>query len=62
VAVYGIYFDTGKAELKPESDAALKEIGKVLQQDASLQLYVVGQTDNQGSLATKRAGGVERRR
>jgi len=31
-AVYGIYFDTAKAEVKPESDAALKEIAKLLQQ------------------------------
>jgi len=52
VAVYGIYFDTGKSELKPESDATLKEIAKVLQQDGNLKLYVVGHTDNQGSLAT----------
>ena len=51
VAVYGIYFDTGKAELKPESDATLKEIAKLLQQDANLKLYVVGHTDNQGTLA-----------
>lgn len=50
VAVYGIYFDTGKADLKPESDATLKEIAKLLQQDANLKLYVVGHTDNQGAL------------
>jgi len=50
VAVYGIYFDTGKADLKPESDAALKEIGTLLQQNANLKLYVVGHTDNQGTL------------
>lgn len=49
-AVYGIYFDTGKADVKPESDAALKEIAKLLQQDAKLKLYVVGHTDNQGTL------------
>ena len=30
VAVYGIYFDTGKSELKPESGPALIEIGKLL--------------------------------
>jgi len=51
VAVYGIYFDTGKADVKPESDAALKEIAKLLQQDAKLKLYVVGHTDNVGALA-----------
>jgi OOP family OmpA-OmpF porin len=49
-AVYGIYFDTGKAEVKPESGATLKEIAKLLQQDAKLKLYVVGHTDNQGTL------------
>src|SRR5271166_6142610 len=49
-SIYGIYFDTGKADVKPESDAALKEIGKLLQQNAQLKLYVVGHTDNQGAL------------
>ena len=49
-SVYGIYFDTGKADVKPESDATLKEIAKLLQQDPKLKLYVVGHTDNQGTL------------
>ena len=48
VAVYGIYFDTGKADLKPESDATLAEIIKLLNNDSSLKLYVVGHTDNVG--------------
>lgn len=51
-SVYGIYFDTGKADVKPESDAALKEIAKLLQKDAQLKLYVVGPTDNVGNLAS----------
>ncbi len=51
-SVYGIYFDTGKADVKPESDAALKEIAKLLQQDPNLKLYVVGHTDNVGALAS----------
>ncbi len=51
-AIYGIYFDTGKADIKPESDAALGEISKLLAQDASLKVYVVGHTDNQGMLAS----------
>jgi len=51
-SVYGIYFDTGKAEVKPESDAALNEIAKLLQQDPQLKLYVVGHTDNVGALAS----------
>ena len=49
-AVYGIYFDTGKADVKPESEAALKEIAKLLQQNAKLKVYVVGHTDDQGTL------------
>ena len=49
-SVYGIYFDTGKADIKPESGATLNEIAKLLQGDASLKLYVVGHTDNQGAL------------
>jgi len=50
VAVYGIYFDTGKADVKPESEPALKEIAKLLQQNPKLNLYVVGHTDNVGIL------------
>ncbi len=48
VAVYGIYFDTGKADLKPESGPALAEIVKMLKADAGLKIYVVGHTDNAG--------------
>jgi outer membrane protein OmpA-like peptidoglycan-associated protein len=48
VAVYGIYFDTGKSDVKPESDPALKEIAKLLAQDPMLKLYVVGHTDSVG--------------
>jgi OOP family OmpA-OmpF porin len=51
-SVYGIYFDTGKADVKPESDATLAEISKLLQADANLKLYVVGHTDNVGTLAS----------
>jgi OOP family OmpA-OmpF porin len=49
-SIYGIYFDTAKADVKPESNATVKEIAKLLQQDAKLKLYVVGHTDNQGTL------------
>ncbi len=50
VTVNGIYFDTGKSDLKPESEAAIKEVAKLLSLDASLKLYVVGHTDNVGGL------------
>ncbi|HEX7502457.1 MAG TPA: OmpA family protein [Acidobacteriota bacterium] len=49
-AVYGIYFDTGKAVVKPESTPALDEITKLLKQSGGLVLYVVGHTDNVGAL------------
>jgi OOP family OmpA-OmpF porin len=50
VAVYGILFDTGKADIKPESAQAIGEIAKLLKSDTSLELYVVGHTDNVGSV------------
>ena len=49
-AVYGIFFDSGKSEIKPASDPALAEIAKLLKSDAALKLNVVGHTDNDGSL------------
>jgi OmpA-OmpF porin, OOP family len=50
VALYGIYFDFDKTDVKPESDPTLKEIAKLLQQNPGLKLYVVGHTDNVGDL------------
>ena len=50
VSLYGIYFDTAKSDLKPESDAALAEIAKLLKNQPSLKLLVVGHTDNTGLL------------
>ena len=49
-AVYGIYFDTGKFDLKPESKQAMGEIAKLLKNEAGLKLYIVGHTDNVGTL------------
>ena len=49
IALYGIFFDTDKSVVKPESDATLKEIGRLLTQNPELTLWVVGHTDNQGS-------------
>ncbi len=49
-AVYGIYFDTAKSVVKPESAPALEEITKLLKQNKGLTLYVVGHTDNAGAL------------
>jgi len=51
IALYGIYFDTGKADVKPESKPQLAEIAKLLTADPKLSVFVVGHTDNQGTLA-----------
>jgi len=50
-ALYGIYFDTGKSEIKAESESSLKEIAKMLKQNAAMKFFVVGHTDNVGSIA-----------
>lgn len=47
----GIFFDTDKADLKPESKPALDEIAKLLKDNGAMKIYVVGHTDNQGALA-----------
>jgi OmpA-OmpF porin, OOP family len=48
--VYGIYFDTASATIKPTSEPALVEIVKLLNGSPALKVYVVGHTDNVGSL------------
>lgn len=50
VEIYGIYFDTAKSDIKPESEPALKQIAKLLQDSPNLKLYVVGHTDNVGGI------------
>ena len=50
VAIYGVLFDTDKSEIKPESAPQLEEMGRYLQQNPSVSVYVVGHTDNQGKL------------
>ncbi len=50
VAIYGIYFDFDKAEIKPESKPTLEEIAKFLKENPEIKLYIVGHTDNLGKL------------
>jgi len=49
VNLYGIYFDTDKTDLKPDSKPTIDEVGKLLANDATLKLKVVGHTDNTGT-------------
>ena len=51
IVVNGILFDTGKADVKPESDPALQQVSKLLKANPALKVYVVGHTDNVGGLA-----------
>jgi outer membrane protein OmpA-like peptidoglycan-associated protein len=50
VALYGLFFDTGKSAVKPESKAQLDEMARVLQASAAAKVFIVGHTDNQGVL------------
>jgi len=50
VTVEGIFFDTGKSVVKPESKPALDEVEKLLKSNPALELWVVGHTDSVGSV------------
>jgi outer membrane protein OmpA-like peptidoglycan-associated protein len=54
VALHGIFFDTGKATVKPESDAILASVGGLLKADTALRLEIRGHTDNVGAPAANR--------
>ncbi|AGA91632.1 outer membrane protein/peptidoglycan-associated (lipo)protein [Thioflavicoccus mobilis 8321] len=64
VALYGIYFDFGKASLRPESAATLENIARLLNDSPGLRVLVVGHTDSVGSfqsnqtLSERRAAAV----
>ena len=49
VALYGILFDHDSARIKPESKETLAEIGRYLEANPQIKLYVVGHTDNTGA-------------
>lgn len=50
IALYGIFFDTGKAVVKPESAPTLEQIVKLLNAEPKQKLFVVGHTDAVGEL------------
>lgn len=55
VEVPGIFFDFGKSEIKPESEAALKQVVDMLQGSPAVKVWVVGHTDNVGSVESNMA-------
>ncbi|HEY4200575.1 MAG TPA: DUF4892 domain-containing protein [Devosiaceae bacterium] len=65
ISLYGIYFDTDKADIKPESDPTLKEIATLLASEPKMAVIVVGHTDSQGAfdynldLSSRRAQAVK---
>lgn len=49
VTLAGLFFDTGKTEIKPESKPQLDEMAQLLQAQPALKVFIVGHTDNVGS-------------
>ena len=60
IALYGIYFDSGKSVVKAESDKAINEIAKFLKENMDINLYIVGHTDSDGDLYSNMELSVER--
>lgn len=64
VDLYGIYFDTDKATLRPESGETLRQVLGVLEKNPALRLVIAGHTDSEGgedynrSLSERRAAAV----
>ena len=62
---YGIYFDSGKDVVKPESYGALNDIAKVLKENPEVKIKIVGHTDSDGDdnsnldLSKRRAANVK---
>lgn len=62
---YGIYFDSGKDIVKPESYGSLKEIAAVLTENPTVNIQIVGHTDSDGDdsmnldLSKRRAANVK---
>lgn len=49
VTLTGLFFDTGKTELKTESKAQLDAMAELLKSQPALKAWIVGHTDNVGS-------------
>ncbi len=48
VTLTGLFFDTGRTELKPESQAQLDAMAELLKSQPALKAWIVGHTDNVG--------------
>lgn len=54
VSLYGIYFDFNQYTIKSESDESINEISKLLKENPSLKVLLVGHTDNIGNFDTNK--------
>jgi len=50
IALYGLQFATDSAELSADSQTTLKQMSDLLHQQPKLRVFIVGHTDNSGSL------------
>lgn len=50
MALYGLFFDTAKADIKPDSNAQLDQMVAVLKAQPALKVLIVGHTDNVGGI------------
>ncbi|MDQ0315649.1 OmpA family protein [Amorphus orientalis] len=50
IAIYGIQFDFDKADLKPESQPQIDQLGALLSDNPEMEILIVGHTDGQGSM------------
>ena len=55
VAVYGIHFDSGKANIQPDSESVLQQIAALMKDNPALKLRIEGHTDNVGAAAANQA-------
>jgi outer membrane protein OmpA-like peptidoglycan-associated protein len=64
IAIYGIYFDFDKADIKPESQPQIDQLAALLKNNPKLEILIVGHTDGKGafdynlSLSQRRAQAV----
>ncbi|NAS14395.1 OmpA family protein [Poritiphilus flavus] len=65
ISTNAILFDSGSANLQPQSMGVIRQISQVLQQDGNIKLNIIGHTDSDGddsnnmSLSKKRADAVK---
>ncbi|MDR7270865.1 outer membrane protein OmpA-like peptidoglycan-associated protein [Pelomonas saccharophila] len=62
VTLTGLFFDTGKTELKPESKAQLEAMAELLKNQPTLKAWIVGHTDNVGGFDANQTLSMERAR